>query len=133
MTDYAPVYMPGAAISSTASAAMTGGDPLVVSGDGTVAPATTANALNVVGTAAHDAANGARVTLFGRGTVHESISDGAITAGDQVASTATADRQVKAQTAASTAVVADINNARSIIGVALTTAADNELVRWMEV
>jgi hypothetical protein len=134
MADYTPVYLPGKAMTLTASAAITGGQLVEVSGSGTVAP-TTASATpsaKVVGVAAFDAASGARVTVYARGTVHESTANAAITAGDQVASGAVAGT-VKALAVAAGATTGDINNGRSVIGVALTTAADLAKVRWMEV
>ncbi|MER7131250.1 capsid cement protein [Streptosporangium saharense] len=128
MSDYIPVYTPGEAIGVTTSAAVTGGQLVAVSGNGTVAPAGASSAA-VIGVAAHDAASGARLTVWARGTVHESTASGAITAGAQLASGAAG--TVAALAAASGAVAADINNARAVIGVALTTAADTAKVRWM--
>lgn len=134
MADYMPVYTPGATISSTTSAAVTGGDILAVSGSNTVAKTATLADAKYVGVAAHDAASGARITLFGRGPVHESIADGAVTAGDLLTSTNTANRQVKTLAAAGAAYVqAEANATRAVIGVALTTAADNAKVRWMQI
>lgn len=129
MADYSPVYLPGAAISLTASATITGGQTVMVSGSGTVAPATTAGAGKHVGVAAFDAASGARVTVFGFGTVHETTNAGGVTAGDQVGSVDTG--KIGTIAAAAAAAAGDVNIARTVRGVALTTAADAALVRWM--
>jgi len=84
MADYTPVFSPGTATTSTASAAITGGQLLMVTGDDTVGPAGAAS-LAYVGVAGHDAAVGARVTvLAGPGQVHRTTSTGAITAGSLV-------------------------------------------------
>lgn len=128
MADYIPIFTPGEAITLSASAAVTGGQLLSVSGNGTVAPAA-AGAASWIGVAAFDAASGTRVTVYPRGVVHETTADGPITAADQVQTGATG--KVKTLAAASAAVAADINNARAVIGVALTTAADLAKVRWM--
>lgn len=130
MADYTPIFFPGDTITSTTSAAVTGGQQLVVSGDGTVAPSAGSSA-KVVGVAAFDAASGALVTLFGRGMTHEATASGAITAGDQVVSAAAG--AVSTLAAAAGATAGDINSARSVLGVALTTAADTAKVQYMEI
>lgn len=150
MSDYTPVYVPGRVITLTASAAITGGQPLVVSGSGTVAPASTLASTAIVGVAADDTPLNGRVTVYARGTVHESVADGTVTAGDQVTSTNTANRQVKTLALVTTsvdvgaafsqsainnainAVATSLDSARGVLGVALTTGADNTKVRWME-
>lgn len=119
MSDYAPLYMPGDAITGTTSGAVTGGRLLAVSGNGTVAHAgVDSNA--VVGVAAHDAVSGALVTYHGRGQVHVSTAAGSITAAARLNSAA------NGNVASATAGVGNI-------GVAMTTAADTALVTWMEV
>lgn len=128
MADYIPIFIPGEAITLTASAAITGGQLLSVSGNGTVAPAA-AGAASWIGVAAFDAASGTRVTVYPRGVVHESTADSAITAADQLQTGATG--KVKTLAAAAAATTADITAARAVIGVALTTAADLAKVRWM--
>lgn len=130
MSDYSPKYLPGATITATTSGTVTGGQQLVVSGDGTVAASSAASAA-WVGAALCDAASGALVTMTGRGPVHISTASGAITAGDQLV-TATAGK-VAALAAATGDAAADINNARSVIGIALTTAADTAAVEWMQI
>lgn len=128
MGDYLPPYHPANAVSLTASAAVTGGQILAVSGNGTVAPAAAA-ADDAIGLAANDAAINGRLTVYPFGVVHETTADGPITAGDQVIAGATG--KVKSLAVASAAVAADINNARAVIGVALTTAADAAKCRWI--
>lgn len=128
-TEYAPLYMPGDVITGTASGTILAGQMLQVSGNGTVAPTTAASAA-FVGVAAHDAANGTLLAYHARGQVHVSPAASAITAGAQL--TTAASGKVDDLAATATAVAADINSARSVIGVALTTAAQDALVTWME-
>lgn len=128
MSDYLPVYTPGQAVGFTASAVITGGQLVAVSGNGTVGPAGASSA-SYIGVAAHDAAANSRVTVYARGVVHESTAAGAITAGAQLAAAAAG--TVATMAAAAANALGDINNARAVIGVALTTAADTALVRWM--
>jgi hypothetical protein len=152
VADYTPVYIPGRVITLTALTAVTGGDLLVVAGNGQAAKASAVSQV-IIGVAADDTPANGRVTVYGRGTVHESIADGSITAGKLLISTATANRQVavKSETplatqdvtasptnitinAAINAVVAAVNaeNDRDVIGVALTGNPDGLKVRWME-
>jgi len=140
MADYTPVIVPGATFTSTASAAVTGGDVVEVSGDDTVRRATGVSS-KVIGVAGHDAASGQRVTIFACVVIHKGVADGVITAGDQLSSTGTANRSVKTVAPAAVAAPADfaatatsINTTaaatRSIIGVALNGGADGATVRW---
>ena len=129
MSDYLPVQEPGKAITLTTSAAVTGGQLVAISGSGTIAPAA-AGSTKVVGVAAQDTASGAQVTVYARGTVHESTTSGAVTAGDELVSAAGG--KVSTLAAAAGATAADINNARAVLGFALYTAADAALVQWME-
>lgn len=131
MTDYIPVFEPATAITLTASATITGGQTVAVSGDGTIGPAAAGSA-KYVGVAAHDAVSGGRLVVWPRGMVHESEASGAITAGDQLA--AGASGTIASVAAASgTPDAAAVNAARSVIGIALTTAADEASVRWVAV
>jgi hypothetical protein len=102
-----------------ASATITGGQLLVVTGSGTVGLAP-ANSANVIGVAAHDASAGQRLTVFGVGFIHETTASGAITAGADLVS-------------ATGGLVASRGSATNRAGIALTSAADTALVRWMEV
>lgn len=117
MAEYTPVATPATTYTIPASAAVTGGRNVAVSGNNTVAPAGVA-APNVVGVAAFDALLGADVTIWMRGTVHEVTASGAITAGGRV-------------DAAANGTVAAAAAGPNNVGVALTTAADGALVRYM--
>ena len=145
MPDYTPVALPGTSYTFQASGTIAGGDLVGMTGPLTVAKVTSTASLAYVGVAGTDAVVGTKVTVYMDKAVHESIADGVITAGDQLTSTATANRQVK--TLAPTAVdvgaafsQSAINNAinntslnnRGVLGVAVTTVADNQLVRWVQ-
>lgn len=82
MADYTPIHTGGAIpFTSQASAAIVGGTMVMVSGNGTVAVATSASTA-VVGVAAHDAASGAKVTVWPlKNVTHEVTAAGAVTAG----------------------------------------------------
>jgi len=116
MAEYLPIRTPGDALVSTASASITGGTLVAVSGNGTVATAGAASAA-WLGVAAFDAASGDSVTVYASG-VQELTASGAITAGAQVVSGAGGTVVSSATPAAGTQV-----------GVALTTAADGAKVR----
>lgn len=118
MADYLPLYKPGQTITRSASAAITGGQVVAVSGSGTVAPAG-ANALNWIGVAAFDAASGDNVTIHAGG-VQRPITSGTVTAGDLVVCGAAG--VVSTLAAVSTPTAADVTNSRAIVGVALSTA-----------
>lgn len=118
MAEYLPVKNPGEALPLTASATITGGQLVAVSGVSTVAPAG-ANALNWVGVAAFDAAVGDVVTILGGG-VQELVTTGTVTAGDVVVPAAAG--TVSTLAAVTTPTAADVTNTRAIYGVALTTA-----------
>lgn len=123
MAEYIPLFMPGDEVSMTASAAITAGQLVAVSGDGTIAKTAAASA-KVVGVAAQDAAaSGDIITVYCRGAVHRSTSSGGSTAGDAL------------QAAANGAVASHTvgTNDANTIGVALTTAADTASLTWMEV
>lgn len=124
MADYLPLFQPGQAFTRAASATITGGQLLAVSGSGTVAPAG-ANATNWVGVAAFDAASGDNVTVHAGG-VQRIEAAGGITAGDLVVAGAAG--TVATLAAVTTPTAADVTNTRAIVGVALTTATDGNLV-----
>ncbi|MFY1595482.1 capsid cement protein [Micromonospora sp. WMMD737] len=119
MGAYEPKFLYVDQVTATASAAVTGGRLLAVSGNGTVQTAGAGSAA-VVGVAAHDAASGSRVSYFPRGKIHVSPASGAITAAARV------DSGAGGTVASGTA---GVNN----IGIALTTAADGVDVEWMEI
>ena len=141
--DYQPVYLPGDAVTATASAQLTAGNLLEVTGNATVGPATTSGAdpsVKVVGVAAADTLANARVTFYARATVHESTALGTVTAGDQVGAGTNGDspggvRTITPPALSGTLTAAGVNqeisHARSVLGVALTTATYPAKVRWM--
>lgn len=84
MADYLPKFDSGRPFTLTASAAVTGGRVLVVSGAGTVAHAG-ADAANAIGVAGFDAALGEKVTVYPlKGTVHRLTAGAAIAAGARI-------------------------------------------------
>jgi len=129
---------------STASGTITGGDPLEVSGNGTVAKVAGANSAKFVGVAAHDSTNTNPIRVYVINPVFDGVADGAITAGDQLVPSNTASKTVKTLAAANvdvtssfvqatvnTAINNSVNQARAIVGLALTSASDGGTVRWM--
>lgn len=114
MADHTPLFLPGQEFTRTTSAAVTGGQVLIVSGNDTVAPSTAAtNAW--LGIAAHDAASGEKVTVH-RGGIHELGATGAIAAGELVV----------AATAGTVATVG-AGTFGQVIGVALSAAASSKV------
>lgn len=91
MADYTPLQTANLLpFTSTASAGVTGGQIVEVSGSGTVGPAA-AGSVKAVGVAAHDAGNGSRVTVHPLGgVVHELTAGASITAGQPLKVGATA-------------------------------------------
>ncbi|WP_136036024.1 DUF2190 family protein [Microbacterium sp. K35] len=116
MADYLPKFKPGQAVTFTASADVTGGRLVAVTGNRTVGPAG-ADSAAVVGVAGFDAKAGERVTVFTRaGGVQQLTASGAIAAGVKVSSAAAG----KIQTIGATA---------NPIGLALeAAAADNDVI-----
>lgn len=116
MGDYSPKFKPGQDITLTASATITGGQLLSVSGVGTVAPTSTAGP-TWLGVARQDAANGEKVVVS-RGGVQRLTAGGAITAGARVI-----------PAAAGKVVTIGAGSADHTVGTALTTtAADGDIV-----
>jgi hypothetical protein len=126
VADYSPVYSGGIApFSKTASAAVTGGQVVVVSGVSQVGPSG-AGATQGVGLAAHDAASGARVTVWPlTNCEHEATASGTVTAGDGVVAVA-AGAVATAPTSLATAAAAG-----TLIGIATTTATNGNKVRFI--
>lgn len=120
MADYTPIFTGGVVpFTATTSAAVTGGRVLEVSGDGTVAQAG-AGSLISIGVAAHDAASGAKVTVWPLDNcVHQLSAPGAITAQAGVITAANGE--------VATAAVATAAAAGTLIGIAATTAASNKV------
>jgi predicted RecA/RadA family phage recombinase len=116
MAEHTPHYLPADRLPRTTSAAVTGGQLLVVSGDDTVAPSAAANAA-WLGVAANDADSGAQVVVYTEG-VHELAASGAIAAGARV---------ISAADGAVATIGAETNYAR-VVGVALSAAADNKVL-----
>lgn len=123
MADYTPVFTGDSLpFTTTASAAITGGQLVIVTGTGTVGPATAGSGL-VVGVAAFDAANGQQVSVWPLpGVVHETVTPTGCTAGNALATAAagTVDPGTLATLAA----------AGTLIGVALTTATAGNKCQW---
>jgi len=138
MADYSPVLLPGLTMTSVAAGTITGGDPVEVAGSGTVqkttqGPSAGLGSAKCIGVAANDAVTGARVTIVVDRVVHEGAADGAVNAGDQLMSSSAAGRQVtKVPDTSGSPGKTDVDQARVIIGVALTTAVDGGTVRWMQ-
>src|SRR3954471_19739840 len=145
MADYVSVFMPGMHQTFGAGGAITGGDLVTLSAASTVVKAAATASTSYIGVAGHDAATGTKVTVHILKAVFDSIADGSVAVGDQLTTTATANRQVKSLAAAAvdvgasptqasinTAINTSINNARAVIGMAITSAADNAIVRWIQ-
>jgi Uncharacterized conserved protein (DUF2190) len=130
---YIPVYLPGDQISVTASAPIAARDLVTVTGSDQVGPVTVTGQ-QWIGVAAFAALAGERLMVYGRGTVHEHRADGPVTAGDLLVTSGTAGRGVKTATAvADPPVTADVETSRATCGVALRSAADAALCRWMAI
>lgn len=116
MAEYLPIYKPGQALTLKASATITGGQLVAVSGAGTVAPAGAASAA-WIGVAAFDAAVNDNVTIH-CGGVQSLTSSGTVAAGDQIVSGAAG--VVATGTPASPG---------AFVGIALTAATGGAKVR----
>lgn len=116
MADYLPKFKPGQAVTFTASADVTGGRLVAITGNRTVGPAG-ADSAAVVGVAGFDAKAGERVTVFTRaGGVQQLTANGAVSAGVKVSAAAAG----KIQTLGTTT---------NPIGLALeAAAADNDVI-----
>jgi hypothetical protein len=121
MADYTPVITNGTAPwTLQASAAVTGGRLVEVTGNGTVGPAGAAS-LKVLGVAAFDAATGAKVDVWPlAGLTHKITASGAIAAGDNLAAGAAG---VVSPIAAGTF--------GQLVGVADRAAADTAICRFV--
>lgn len=126
MADYSPVYTGGnKPFTKTASATITGGQVVAISGVSTVGPAAAGSTV-VVGVAAHDAVSGVRVTIWPIvNCEHEVtvVAAGTITAGDGVITGASG--------TVATATIATAAAAGTLIGVATTTATAGNKVRFV--
>lgn len=86
MSDHLPHLLPGREPTLTASAAVVGGQTIVITGNMTGAPAAGVSAL-FIGVAGRDAANGATFPCY-TGGVHDLQATGAIAAGEHVTTAA---------------------------------------------
>jgi sulfate adenylyltransferase subunit 1 (EFTu-like GTPase family) len=120
MAEYIPILKPGQAQTLKASATITAGQVVAISGVNTVAAAG-ANAVNVVGVAAVSAVLNDDVTIYSGG-VQNVLASGTVTAGDVVVAGAAG--TVATLAAVTTPTAADVTNTRAILGVALTTGTD---------
>jgi hypothetical protein len=121
MAEYTPVFANGTAPwTLQASATVTGGRLVEVTGNGTVGPAGAAST-KVLGVAAYDAASGAKVDVWPlAGLTHKVLGTGAINAGDNLA-------------AGAAGVVAAIGAGTfgQLIGVADRAGADATIIRFV--
>ena len=115
MAEYLPLHDDGDSFTRSASASITGGQLVRVSGSGTVAPASAASS-DWLGVAAFDANSGDNVTVF-CGGVQRLTASGAVTAGDMLVGAASGQVATNATPGAG-----------QQVGVALTTAASGALV-----
>jgi hypothetical protein len=123
MSDYSPVYSGGVLpYTMAASATITGGQVVFVSGVSTVAPTAGANGA-ACGVAAHDAASGARVSVWPLvGPVHETVTPAGVTAGNALTSSTSG--------GVDSGTLATIAAAGTFIGTAITTATAGLKTRW---
>jgi hypothetical protein len=126
VADYTPVYAAGQLpFTKTASAAVTGGTVAIASGVSSAGPAGAA-ATTVIGVFAHDAASGARVTIWPlAGVEHEIVCATGITAGGGVQTAAAG------QVDPATTSIAAASAAGTLIGIATTTATATNKVRFV--
>lgn len=124
MADYTPKFVTGAApFTSQASATITGGDVVMVSGSGTVASAA-AGSLLAIGVAAHDAVNGQKITVHPLKMVHRTLAGaGGVTAGNPLKVGASPNKLIL--------FVAGTDSHVAMVGVALTTAAADAELLWI--
>jgi len=123
--EHLPVFKPGQAVTLKASAAVTGGQVVAITGIGTVGPAG-ANAVNWIGVASNDAAINDNVTIYADG-VQSVTASGTVTAGDLVVCAAAG--AVATLAAVTTPTAGDVTGTRGIVGVAISTATTGNKVR----
>lgn len=121
MSDYVPIAG-GSAFTYTASAAITGGQVVEATGNGTVGPAGS-QSTKVVGVAGYDAASGALLTVYDRDMVHRTNASaaGAVTAGQSLRAGASGTVEPFVNTT---------DKADMLIGQAIVGAAANQPVTW---
>jgi hypothetical protein len=128
---YTPV-IPGETYTMTAAVRLTAGAPLAVMASGQVRRvAVTGDPY--VGIAAHDCEPGDLVTVHTSGPVHEGRCALAVTAGNYLLASWNpgfpADRQVTAW--APTGSATDAAVALNVLGIALNSGADGDVIRWL--
>jgi hypothetical protein len=125
MAEYTYHWPPGPK-TLQASATITGGQLLMITGSGTVGPTTGATSA-WIGVAEHDAVSGDKVVVLPvRNAMHRLTASGTVTAGDQVVPAAAG--AVASLAAAAGATAGDINSARQVVGTAVTTATNGNAV-----
>lgn len=118
MADYTPIFKPGAEVTLTASAAITAGQALVVTGQQTVGPSAGASA-KYAGIAATDAASGTKVVVLGP-AVHELTAAATVGDGDLITTAASG--------GVATFVPGETPDYSTVIGIALADAASNKVI-----
>lgn len=116
MAEYLPLHDDGDSITRSASASITGGQLVRVSGSGTVAAVSAASA-DWLGVAAFDAGSGDNVTVFCSG-VQRIVATGTVTQG----------QLVEGATAGTVATHTNGTNDFNVVGLALTTATAGNTV-----
>jgi hypothetical protein len=121
MADYTPVFANGTAPwTLQASAAVTGGRLVEVTGTGTVGPAGAAS-VKVLGVAAADAPSGGKVDVWPlAGLTHKILGTGAIAAGDNLAAGA-----------AGVVAVIGAGTFGQLVGIADRAGADATVIRFV--
>lgn len=115
MAEHNPKYNPGTELTFTASAAVTGGQLVEITGDNTVGPAG-AGSDSWIGVAGHDAGTGELVHVT-NGNVHVLTASGAVAAGGAVVAAA-----------AGAVAAAAAETGLALVGVALSAAADSKVL-----
>lgn len=110
------IFRPGQDVTFTASAAITGGQVVAVTGNRTVGPAG-AGSSAWIGVAEHDAASGAKLNVTSGG-IHELTASGAIAAGANVIGAASG----------AVATIASEADYSKIVGVAIAAAASGKVL-----
>lgn len=109
------IFRPGTDVTFTASATITGGQLVAVTGNRTVGPAG-AGSSAWIGVAEHDAASGTKLNVTSGG-VHELASSGAIAAGANVIAGA----------AGVVVTIGSETDYSKVVGVAIAAAASNKV------
>lgn len=119
MADHVHLFAPGAAITCTAEAAVTGGQLVILTGDREVSPGTAAGGGTWLGVAATDAAAADKVLVLRGGVQKLTTTAAAVTAGELVV--AADGGKVAKLAAVTTPTAGDVTGTRAIVGIALTS------------